>query len=124
MPVTLAGPALPDHAYLGFCAICSAAWKARAFEDQSGDVTAADKSPDPVKITLYARGLPVPAPAVTMAVVTLPAPPGSPAAGAPLVVPMPVCWTHAQAVQFLAGSIIPANAHQLPSGGIPLDRPH
>ena len=119
VPVTLTGPALPPSAPLGFCVICAAAWKARAFEDQSTDVTAADASPEPITIALHARGLPPPALAVTTALVVLPLPPGIPATGQPTVAPLPVCWTHAQAVSFTGSGLIAA------PGPILLDgRPH
>lgn len=110
MPVIMEGPPLPGDALcLGFCAICVAAWKAAAFERQGPAVQAADKDPALTLIVLEPLpAIPPPALAVTTALVVLPAPPGSPAAGQPVMVPMPVCWTHAHAVSFTGPGLLVA----------------
>lgn len=129
MPVTLDGPPLPAHTAspLGFCAVCAAAWKAAAFVTQAGDVQAADKTPNPVTIRLAPEPpVPWPPPAVAWGLAAMPVPPGLPGAGSPAVAPLPLCWTHLQAVQFTSSGLILANgAGPGPfGGGVPLDRPH
>jgi hypothetical protein len=124
MPVVLTGPvpqASPRGGIpgpLGFCAVCAAQWKADAFVDQGDQVTALDKdrTKDHV-IALKAPG--TPALAVAYGLTQLPAPPGSPAAGQPVLVPLPLCWTHLTAVQFLAGGIIAAPGPILLDGSGP-----
>lgn len=135
MPVILQGPELPEppaSCPLGFCAVCAASWKAAAFERQGPAVQAADKDPTFTLIVLEPLPpLTPPAPAVTTALIVLPMPPGVPATGSPTVAPMPVCWTHAQAVQFTGSGLLIANSsgpgpgpgRDPFSGGVPLDRP-
>jgi hypothetical protein len=120
MPVTLTGPLLPLAAPLGFCAVCAAAWKAACFESQSTEVTAADKAAPLTTIALAPDPpLAEPALAVSTGLAQLPAPPGNPAAGQPVLVPLPLCWTHLNAVQFLTGGIIAAPGPILLDGSGP-----
>lgn len=111
VPVTLTGPspyARDGQLHpLGFCAVCAAAFKAAAFERQGTAVQAADKDPDPSTIRLLATE-PAPALAVAYGLASLPGPPGSPAAGQPILVPLPLCWTHLAAVKFTSSGIIAA----------------
>ena len=119
MPVTLTGPFphdLTGHPYpLGFCAVCAAAWKAAAFDRQGPSVQAADSDPAHTTIRLLATE-PAPALAVAQGLAALPGPPGSPAAGQPILVPLPLCWTHLAPVKFTSSGIIPA-----PPGAVLLD---
>ena len=115
MPLTLTGPAPPSP--LGFCAICAAQWKSDAIDADKAAFAEADASPARTTRRLAPAAQP-PAPAVAYALVTLPGPPSSPAAGQPIVVPLPACWTHLQAVKFTASGLIPA-----PPGAVLLDGP-
>jgi hypothetical protein len=121
MPVVLTGPAPQASprggvlSPLGFCAVCAAQWKADAFVTQSDEVTALDKDRTAVHtVALKAPG--APALAVAYGLAQLPGPPGSPAAGQPVLVPLPLCWTHLPAVQFLTGGLLAA-----PPGAVLLD---
>ena len=124
VPVTLTGPFpydLTGHlAPLGFCAVCAAAWKAVAFETQGREVMRADAAPAHSTIALTPPpATPPPALAVAYALAALPVPAGQPGAGQPALVPLPLCWTHIQAVSFTGSGLIPAPAGILLGGGPP-----
>jgi hypothetical protein len=105
MPVTLTGPAAPLTAPLGLCAVCAAAWKAACFTGQGDEVARADADPAPSTIGLHSPG-PLPPPAVAYGLAALPGPAGTPVAGQPMIVPLPLCWTHLTAVQFTGSSLV------------------
>ena len=114
MPVILEGPPHHADAPLGFCAVCAAAWKAAAFVTQGRAAAAADKDPGRTTIRLAPDPpVPWPPPAVAYGLAQLPAPPGTPAAGQPVLVPLPLCWTHLPAVSFLSSQLIPGGPHLL-----------